>query len=199
MRKIKDGIWNLLLGLNWQIASGLTGSLSPKLPSRVDRAGKSYTGVLCGLGWHPASGAPILPEHDIELAFDVQFTVEDIVEVRGSCCALCDPTPQGCGFLGQVAVVGLSSGLLLGCCSLGSPPTGAEEPTAGWGGLELERQLANLFCKFVVCSVILLTQLYCFHKARVKLASPLGKEAQIRVGGGTGAPHSSQVLVIKMV
>lgn len=49
---------------------------------RVDRAGKCYTGVLCGLGWNPTTGAPILPEHDIELAFDVQFSVEDIVEVR---------------------------------------------------------------------------------------------------------------------
>lgn len=28
------------------------------------------------------TGAPILPEHDIELAFDVQFSVEDVVEVR---------------------------------------------------------------------------------------------------------------------
>lgn len=49
--------------------------------SRVDQNGKCYTGVLCGLGWNPTTGSPILPEHDIELAFDVQFTVEDIVEV----------------------------------------------------------------------------------------------------------------------
>lgn len=34
------------------------------------------------MGWNPTTGAPILPEHDIELAFDVQFSVEDIVEVR---------------------------------------------------------------------------------------------------------------------
>lgn len=49
---------------------------------RVDRDGKCYTGVLCGLGWNPSTGAPVLPEHDLELAFDVHFSVEDIVEVR---------------------------------------------------------------------------------------------------------------------
>lgn len=53
------------------------------MPFRVDRDGKCYTGVLCGLGWNSTTEAPILPEHDIELAFDVSFTVEDIVEVSG--------------------------------------------------------------------------------------------------------------------
>lgn len=51
------------------------------MPFRVDREGKCYTGVLCGLGWNSTTEAPILPEHDIELAFDVCFNVEDIVEV----------------------------------------------------------------------------------------------------------------------
>lgn len=53
------------------------------MPFRVDREGKCYTGVLCGLGWNSATEAPILPEHDIELAFDVRLNVEDIVEVSG--------------------------------------------------------------------------------------------------------------------
>lgn len=47
----------------------------------MDRAGKTYTGALCGLGWSPASGTPVLPEHDMELAFDVRLSVEDVVEV----------------------------------------------------------------------------------------------------------------------
>ncbi|XP_006160134.1 ATP-dependent RNA helicase TDRD9 isoform X2 [Tupaia chinensis] len=55
---------------------------TPVMELRVDGDGKCYTGVLCGLGWNPTTGAPILPEHDIELAFDVQFTVEDIVEIN---------------------------------------------------------------------------------------------------------------------
>ncbi|EGV94892.1 Putative ATP-dependent RNA helicase TDRD9 [Cricetulus griseus] len=54
---------------------------APVMELRVGRDGKCYTGVLCGLGWNSTTEAPILPEHDIELAFDVCFTVEDIVEV----------------------------------------------------------------------------------------------------------------------
>ena len=34
------------------------------------------------MGWNPTTGAPVLPEHDMELAFDVQFSVEDVIEVR---------------------------------------------------------------------------------------------------------------------
>ncbi|XP_072819932.1 ATP-dependent RNA helicase TDRD9 isoform X1 [Vicugna pacos] len=55
---------------------------TPVMELRVDREGKCYTGVLCGLGWSPTTGAPVLPEHDIELAFDVQLGVEDVVEVN---------------------------------------------------------------------------------------------------------------------
>ncbi|KAF6352554.1 tudor domain containing 9 [Rhinolophus ferrumequinum] len=55
---------------------------APVMELRVDGDGKCYTGVLCGLGCSPTTGAPILPEHDIELAFDVQFSVEDIVEIN---------------------------------------------------------------------------------------------------------------------
>lgn len=40
-----------------------------------------YTGALCGLGWNSQTQEGILPEHDIELAFDVKFDVEDITEV----------------------------------------------------------------------------------------------------------------------
>lgn len=55
---------------------------SENIPFRIDQNGKYYTGVLCGLGWNPTTGASILPEHDMELAFDVQLSVEDVVEVR---------------------------------------------------------------------------------------------------------------------
>nr|XP_031310296.1 ATP-dependent RNA helicase TDRD9 isoform X1 [Camelus dromedarius] len=55
---------------------------TPVMELRVDREGKCYTGALCGLGWSPTTGAPVLPEHDIELAFDVQLGVEDVVEVN---------------------------------------------------------------------------------------------------------------------
>ncbi|XFG12231.1 hypothetical protein AB1E19_015855 [Capra hircus] len=55
---------------------------APVMELRVDQDGKCYTGVLCGLGCNPTTGAPVLPEHDMELAFDVQFSVEDIVEIN---------------------------------------------------------------------------------------------------------------------
>ncbi|XP_012579883.1 PREDICTED: putative ATP-dependent RNA helicase TDRD9 [Condylura cristata] len=55
---------------------------APVMELRVDRGGACYTGVLCGLGWNPTTRTPILPEHDIELAFDVQFSVEDIMEIN---------------------------------------------------------------------------------------------------------------------
>uniref|UniRef100_A0A671WK84 ATP-dependent RNA helicase TDRD9 n=1 Tax=Sparus aurata TaxID=8175 RepID=A0A671WK84_SPAAU len=41
-----------------------------------------YTGALCGLGWNSQSQEGILPEHDIELTFDVKFDVEDITEIN---------------------------------------------------------------------------------------------------------------------
>lgn len=40
-----------------------------------------YTGALCGLGWNSQTQEGVLPEHDIELTFDVKFGVEDITEV----------------------------------------------------------------------------------------------------------------------
>ncbi|XP_007176293.2 ATP-dependent RNA helicase TDRD9 isoform X3 [Balaenoptera acutorostrata] len=55
---------------------------APVMELRVDRDGRCYTGVLCGLGWNPTTGAPVLPEHDMELAFDVQFSVEDVIEIN---------------------------------------------------------------------------------------------------------------------
>ncbi|KAL6044869.1 hypothetical protein STEG23_017040, partial [Scotinomys teguina] len=55
---------------------------APVMELRVSQDGKCYTGVLCGLGWNSTTEVPILPEHDIELAFDVCFNVEDIVEIN---------------------------------------------------------------------------------------------------------------------
>ncbi|KAM3871276.1 ATP-dependent RNA helicase TDRD9-like [Diretmus argenteus] len=41
-----------------------------------------YTGALCGLGWNSRTEEAILPEHDMELTFDVKFDVEDITEIN---------------------------------------------------------------------------------------------------------------------
>ncbi|XP_075386945.1 ATP-dependent RNA helicase TDRD9 [Tenrec ecaudatus] len=83
---------------------------SPVMELRVDRDGKCYTGVLCGLGWNPSTGTPILPEHDIELAFDVQFKVEDIMEInilRAAINKLICDGPNGSKYLGPERIAQL--------------------------------------------------------------------------------------------
>ncbi|XP_053451665.1 ATP-dependent RNA helicase TDRD9 isoform X3 [Nycticebus coucang] len=83
---------------------------APVMELRVARDGKCYTGVLCGLGWNPATGAPILPEHDIELAFDVHFNVEDVVEInilRAAVNKLVCDGPNGSKYLGPERIAQL--------------------------------------------------------------------------------------------
>ncbi|XP_052639292.1 ATP-dependent RNA helicase TDRD9 isoform X3 [Harpia harpyja] len=55
---------------------------APAIELRVDKNRRYFTGVLCGLGWSQTCGAPLLPENDIELTFDVRFGVEDISEIN---------------------------------------------------------------------------------------------------------------------
>ncbi|NXL38850.1 TDRD9 helicase, partial [Glaucidium brasilianum] len=55
---------------------------APAIELRVHESGKYFTGVLCGLGWSQTSEVPLLPENDMELAFDVRFGVEDIAEIN---------------------------------------------------------------------------------------------------------------------
>ncbi|XP_068615221.1 ATP-dependent RNA helicase TDRD9-like, partial [Brachionichthys hirsutus] len=55
---------------------------TPIMELRTDEEGTCHTGALCGLGWNSHTGASILSEHDIELAFDVKFDVEDITEIN---------------------------------------------------------------------------------------------------------------------
>nr|XP_051690899.1 ATP-dependent RNA helicase TDRD9 isoform X2 [Oryctolagus cuniculus] len=83
---------------------------APVMELRVDRDGERYTGVLCGLGWNPTTGAPVLPEHDIELAFDVRFRVEDIIEInilRAAINKLVCDGPNGLKYLGPERVAQL--------------------------------------------------------------------------------------------
>ncbi|XP_006516383.1 ATP-dependent RNA helicase TDRD9 isoform X4 [Mus musculus] len=83
---------------------------APVMELRVDREGKCYTGVLCGLGWNSATEAPILPEHDIELAFDVRLNVEDIVEInilRAAINKLVCDGPNGSKYLGPERIAQL--------------------------------------------------------------------------------------------
>ena len=58
---------------------------SPCAEFRTDSNKDRYTGAIVGLGWDPATGEPLLPDHDIELTFDFSFTQDDLVKV----CFLC--------------------------------------------------------------------------------------------------------------
>ncbi|XP_070698843.1 ATP-dependent RNA helicase TDRD9 [Pempheris klunzingeri] len=55
---------------------------TPIMELRTNEERTCYTGALCGLGWNDQTQESILPEHDIELAFDVKFDVEDITEIN---------------------------------------------------------------------------------------------------------------------
>ncbi|XP_054469828.1 ATP-dependent RNA helicase TDRD9 [Anoplopoma fimbria] len=60
----------------------LTMLFTPIMELRTNEERTCYTGALCGLGWNSQTQEGILPEHDIELTFDVRFDVEDITEIN---------------------------------------------------------------------------------------------------------------------
>lgn len=51
---------------------------TPHMELRRSALGTYYTGALCGLGYDPVTKTSIFPEHDIELIFDVEITLEDL-------------------------------------------------------------------------------------------------------------------------
>ncbi|XP_057715243.1 ATP-dependent RNA helicase TDRD9 [Corythoichthys intestinalis] len=55
---------------------------APIMELRTNEEKSCYTGALCGLGWDSETQNAILPEHDIEMAFDVKFDVEDFTEIN---------------------------------------------------------------------------------------------------------------------
>ncbi|XP_044870123.1 ATP-dependent RNA helicase TDRD9 isoform X1 [Mauremys mutica] len=83
---------------------------APVIELRVDESGRSFIGVLCGLGWNQSLGTPLFPEHDMELAFDVQFGMDDIVEINILRTAInklvCDG-PNGPTYFGQERIAQL--------------------------------------------------------------------------------------------
>ncbi|XP_030628475.1 ATP-dependent RNA helicase TDRD9 [Chanos chanos] len=60
----------------------ITMLFTPVMELRTNEERTCFTGALCGLGWNPSTGDPVLPEHDIVLSFDVTFDVEDITEIN---------------------------------------------------------------------------------------------------------------------
>ncbi|XP_030574587.1 ATP-dependent RNA helicase TDRD9 isoform X2 [Archocentrus centrarchus] len=55
---------------------------TPIMELRTNEERTCYTGALCGLGFNSQKQEAILPEHDLELAFDVKFDVDDITEIN---------------------------------------------------------------------------------------------------------------------
>ncbi|KAM7403060.1 hypothetical protein PAMA_003810 [Pampus argenteus] len=55
---------------------------TPIMELRTNEERTCYTGALCGLGWNSQTQEDILPDRNIELAFDVKFDVEDITEIN---------------------------------------------------------------------------------------------------------------------
>ncbi|GAA6081720.1 ATP-dependent RNA helicase TDRD9 isoform X1 [Tachysurus ichikawai] len=55
---------------------------TPIMELRTDEEQTYFTGALCGLGSKSSTHEPILPEHDIEMTFDVKFDVGDIAEIN---------------------------------------------------------------------------------------------------------------------
>ncbi|XP_072313542.1 ATP-dependent RNA helicase TDRD9 [Eucyclogobius newberryi] len=60
----------------------ITMLFTPIMELRTNEERTAYTGALCGLGWNSDTQEAVLQNHDIELAFDVKFDVEDITEIN---------------------------------------------------------------------------------------------------------------------
>uniref|UniRef100_A0A8C2V3F3 ATP-dependent RNA helicase TDRD9 n=1 Tax=Chinchilla lanigera TaxID=34839 RepID=A0A8C2V3F3_CHILA len=108
---------------------------APVIELRLDQEGKGYTGVLCGLGWNPAMAAPILPEHDMELAFDVRFGVEDVIEInilRAAINKLVCDGPNGSKYLGPERMVQLQDSARQKLLSLFCQMKPREKMTPKW-------------------------------------------------------------------
>lgn len=48
---------------------------------RTDPEKSRYTGALCGLGADPRTGYSLSPDHDIEVSFDTNIDVTDLLQV----------------------------------------------------------------------------------------------------------------------
>ncbi|XP_008211194.1 probable ATP-dependent RNA helicase spindle-E [Nasonia vitripennis] len=55
---------------------------SPKIELRRTSSGSRYIGALCGLGYNPRNCAALLPEHDMEVYFDTEISIEDMQNIN---------------------------------------------------------------------------------------------------------------------
>jgi len=64
------------------LVSLLTMVFCPKLEFRLDELQTRYTGCVSGLGVDPIDGAPVYPDHDMEIIFDTAIDNEDVHSVN---------------------------------------------------------------------------------------------------------------------
>ncbi|XP_078036812.1 putative ATP-dependent RNA helicase spindle-E isoform X2 [Augochlora pura] len=61
---------------------GLTGLIglifAPSIELRRNTCGTRYIGALCGLGFNSRTKKSLFPEHDLELQFDAEITIDDL-------------------------------------------------------------------------------------------------------------------------
>ncbi|XP_048586381.1 ATP-dependent RNA helicase TDRD9 isoform X1 [Nematostella vectensis] len=57
-------------------------TFAPCAELRTDPDKHQYTGALIGLGYDPRTNRPMLPDHDIELTFDVEINQNDVIIVN---------------------------------------------------------------------------------------------------------------------
>ncbi|XP_071832619.1 ATP-dependent RNA helicase TDRD9-like [Apostichopus japonicus] len=56
---------------------------APTIELRRDKKKTRLTGALCGLGWDHYTKQSVMPDHDIEVTFDSNITLQDIKEING--------------------------------------------------------------------------------------------------------------------
>lgn len=64
------------------LAALVTLIFTPYMELRRSPMGTYYTGALCGLGYDRTTGKSLFPQHDLEIIFDVEITINDLRMVR---------------------------------------------------------------------------------------------------------------------
>uniref|UniRef100_A0A8D2JFG1 ATP-dependent RNA helicase TDRD9 n=1 Tax=Varanus komodoensis TaxID=61221 RepID=A0A8D2JFG1_VARKO len=113
---------------------------------------RRYIGVLCGLGWNHDLGTPVLQDHDMELAFDVQIDVDDITQInilRTAINKLVSGSPNGFLHFGQERISQLQNNVrqkLLGLICRSKP---REQIPPVWYAKPYEWSQVSFDCLFI--------------------------------------------------
>lgn len=64
---------------------------APTMELRRSPKGSKYSGALCGLGFDPKTKRSLFPDHDMNIIFDVNITVDDLQNVSSASLDFCLP------------------------------------------------------------------------------------------------------------